>query len=87
MHYSDPDNDSSVTATLTIDGVEYDIDGVYIPGDPGQLYGLPENCYPPGDPEIEVLSITLNGEPVPPALAGMLDDDARDAIEQAYWSR
>ena len=30
--------------------------------DPGRTYGPPEDCYPP-EGEIEILSITCNGEP------------------------
>lgn len=31
----------------------------YFPGDPGQLSGPPEKCYPPEDPDLEFTAIWL----------------------------
>ena len=35
----------------------------YHPGDPGQLYGPPERCYPPEGPEAEIYRIELADKP------------------------
>ena len=37
--------------------VEYRVVASYSPGHPGQLYGPPENCYPPESPEVEYTDV------------------------------
>lgn len=58
-------NTYTMTDYIEINGVDFEceIEYSYIPGDPGKLYGPPEDCYPPEAPEIEidVLKIT-NGK-------------------------
>jgi len=37
--------------------VEYRVVGNYSPGDPGKLYGPPENCYPPEEAEVDFTDV------------------------------
>jgi hypothetical protein len=42
--------------TTTIE-IEVEVDYTYYKGDPGNISGLPENCYPPEDPDAEITSV------------------------------
>jgi len=48
-------------------GLEYELEvNVYAdvtPGDPGCIYGPPERCYPPTDPEVEDLEFDIDTIP------------------------
>ncbi len=75
--------------TLTIDGIEDDfeveITYTYRPGDPGRLWDLPENCYPPEPAEIELEAVIdlATGDDL---AAILTDDDIRtikDEIEES----
>ena len=37
----------------------------YTPADPGRLYGLPENCYPPEPEHVEITACVLDAPDVP----------------------
>ena len=53
---------------------EFLVGYTYAPGDPGQVSGPPENCYPPEGLEIELISLRLDGRPVTGQLAGLVGD-------------
>lgn len=50
---------------MELDGVPYLVKGEmsYYPGDPGRLYGRPENCYPPEPDEIDIVSERWYADP------------------------
>jgi len=41
--------------------IEVDVEFDYTPGDPGQLYGPPENCWPPEPAEVEICDVIYIG--------------------------
>jgi len=46
---------------LIIDGIEFDVDFDYTPGEPMVMYYADGSGYPGSDPEIEINSITHKG--------------------------
>ena len=44
-------------------GYEVEIRGYITEGDPGRYCGKPEDCYPAEPDEIEITSVTLDGDP------------------------
>jgi hypothetical protein len=75
-----------------IDDVEYydtevEVNFSFTPGDPGRYYGLPEDCYPATDDEIEIESVTFEGREIydhlPYVTTLMLTDVCRDYVEKA----
>ena len=44
--------------------IELDVEFTYVGGIPAKIDALPEDCYPAEDEEIEIQSITCNGESV-----------------------
>ena len=59
-----------ITFKAFIGDDEVEVTADYTPGDPGNTCGLPENCWPPEPPEIEILSVCLvdDGDDLIPAL-------------------
>lgn len=55
----------SFETVVELDGREVEVVVVYTysPGHPGQLYGPPENCYPPEGAEAEVEAVYLKDDP------------------------
>jgi len=70
------------------------VEGFYSPGDPGNLHGSPENCWPSEPPEVEVGDIQIKecydndgklvGEKVD---IGTLSKSDRERVEQAIEDR
>lgn len=54
----------SATYTLTRGDEDFELEVEYStsPYDPGNTYGLPEDCEPPSGGEIEEMTVTLAGE-------------------------
>lgn len=80
-----------VEATITIDRDDEEItltvEGSYTPGDPGNTWGLPEDCWPPEPAEAEVHKI-LNSEgkpfePLSPEEEKAVYEKAREALSEA----
>lgn len=61
--------DFTVKTTITHNDEEYEVEGVYIEG----------------EPEIEIIKIEHNGQEVDANTYAQLELQALDAIEQAYW--
>jgi hypothetical protein len=59
--------------------IELRIEGRYHPGDPGQTFGPPENCYPSEPAEAEVEALWMGGHP----WAGTLTDEEEEAVIEA----
>ena len=51
--------------------IEVDVEFDYTPGDPGQLYGPPEDCWPPEPAEVEICDVIYDGVSVIERLCDM----------------
>jgi len=61
--------------------VEIDID-LHYKGSPGKLYGRPDDCYPPEDPEFDLVSLMWKGVNLLeyPEFFDDLIEEARDIV-------
>lgn len=64
--------------------LDLEIEGIYIPGDPGRCSGPPEKCYPPESPEIEINSVTCMGLNATFLLYSNLYDEIAEKAIEAY---
>lgn len=71
----------STTCTITRDDedIELDIEYEVAAYDPGNAYGLPEDCEPPSGGEVEELTATRDGKPFE------LTDAEREKVEQHIY--
>jgi hypothetical protein len=65
---------------VTIRDVELDVTYTYNPGSRGQMYGRPENCYPPEPASIEIERVTIAGDTND--IFDLLAEDAVTEIEE-----
>ena len=73
--------------SIYIDDDEYEVEGTYFPGDPGQTSGPPERCYPPEDSEFEIESIKIYGAELTGAsehLLGRIQQLAEEKADELY---
>jgi len=66
---------------IVIRGVELVVTFTYDPGSPGQMYGRPENCYPPEPASIEIEWVSVVGDAND--IFDLLAEDAVAEIEKA----
>jgi hypothetical protein len=52
------------TTTITIESLELDIEGWYTPGEPEVRYYRDGSGYPGSDPELEIYSVSINGNDI-----------------------
>jgi hypothetical protein len=74
--------------SIYIDDDEYEVEGTYTPGDPGQTSGPPENCWPPEDSEFEIDSIKIDGAELTGAsehLLGRIQQLAEEKADELYY--
>lgn len=72
--------------TVTIRDQQAEVVGWYSPGDPGKLYGPPEDCYPPEPADFEADSIVLEDGTIVAFddLTESEQEDVRCAADEAY---
>lgn len=70
--------------TIERDGEELEINVEFdaTPFDPGNTYGLPENCYPAEGGEIEITAVFLNGVAIDPPLTDKEADKIADWLSE-----
>jgi len=75
-------------------GVDVRFTGSYIPGAPGRLDGLPENCYPttPEHAEIDRITVTISGntygemfQRLAMLMSGLLSDTTDFLVAQKHY--
>jgi hypothetical protein len=64
---------------VVVEGISLEVSFTYTPGDPGRLYALPKDCYPPEDPEVEIACINLENDLTD--ITFLLSDEAINTIE------
>ena len=76
-----------VGITLNVDGEEIDAVATCAvsPGRPGRTYGEPGDCYPPEDPEVEILALRDDARNVelPAALRDLTDAEIDKISDKA----
>jgi hypothetical protein len=65
--------------SITIEGIDLDVEFYYYPGRPAKLYELPENCYPEEYPEVEIDSVKPSGTDI--KIGVLLSEDTFNKIE------
>ena len=76
--------------SIYIDDDEYEVEGTYSPGDPGQTSGPPERCWPPEPSEFEIESIKICGVELAGAseyLIGRIQQLAEEEADEIYSER
>lgn len=69
------------TVTVVLDGMTFIVTGDFVPGHPGKLFGLPEDCYPSEPAKFDIIKVkgfSANGVPLVTTLDP--DDEREEAL-------
>ena len=61
-------------------GINVLVSGTMYPGDPGRLFGPPEDCWPPEPDELEIDRVMHGGEDIYAALSSTFLDRCTDEL-------